>query len=258
MNKSSQSKLLYDSFKKWSDKNWKESLSNQSIKIDEYIDKLSTLDIWSNQLRKTKSSKLLITELFFDSYAGLLFACQGLYKYAFICLRSQLEITFRIIYFSTHSVEYSWWSKGSQWFLEKGNHVWGKGFHSYFGKLDSIEEFNLKLPNQNMDILNNIKIIYSELSKYVHSSPHTLQSKDSKISPEYSCQQHQFWLSRASNLMNYINLFFILGFEKEFDGLSKQHKLKILDSCFNNSDFKSIIEEKFNLSVNSSKKKQTK
>jgi len=226
--KQNNSDIIYESFKKWSEKNWKDTIEKHSKEIEEFFMKLNSLDIWSNLLQDIDSNRNLIPELFLDSYMGLIFACQGLYKYAFICLRSQLEITLRVIYFSNHPIEYGWWLEGRRWYLKKGMDVWGEEFN-YFRRLKSISDFNSELPNENNNIINDIQNSYKRLSKYVHGSPHTFQSKDSMISPFYSIEAFKFWMSKSIEMLEYINLLFILGFEDKFHTLPDQQKNKIFD-----------------------------
>jgi hypothetical protein len=166
------------------------------------------------------------------------FACTGLYKYAYICLRAQLETSLRLVYFSAHSVEFKWWLDGNEWYrsgLQKD--VWGEGY-SYFTNLDLIKKFD-----KDKELFVRIKNSYSRLSKYVHSSPESFQTRPGSISPKYNIGQFKIWLDMSNEILDYINLIFILSFYDKFISLSPTEQKTILEKGIMDRKFKAKLKE---------------
>lgn len=225
-------KTMHESQEKWRSETWNQTLSKHKEEIEKLLQKISVFDIWSNSLQNNEAAKKLIPEIFIDSYISLHFACFGLYKYANICLRSQLETVLRLIYFSTHPVEFDWWCKGNEWYREglKSKDVWGEGF-KYFAQLDYIKKFEKRCEKQKRLFHEAQKInkTYKKLSGYVHSSALAFQTKPEEllISPKYDLEEFKRWIRSFKEVQEHINILLILSFHREFKKLSKTNREKI-------------------------------
>jgi hypothetical protein len=135
---------FYSTFEKWSKKCWQTTLSSHKKEIQNISKKPPFFDFWTNILSDNAVALHFFPEIFFDSYMSIQFACMGLYKYAIMCLRSELESTLKLIYFSDHPIEFKWWINGNEidGITSKRN-VWGEGY-IYFQNLDNIKLFNSK------------------------------------------------------------------------------------------------------------------
>ena len=99
------------------DKNVTEALLHNPTKIENALKKVSVVATWKRTLAAKHKvvSDELVNEIFRDLWLSTNFACMSLYKQAHVSLRAALETTLRLVYFSTHPVEYEWWcSKGSR------------------------------------------------------------------------------------------------------------------------------------------------
>jgi len=93
-------KNMFQSQKRWSEKNWKDTLKVHSSRdIEKLLQRINVYDVWKNTLRKHgRPSQELLPEIWMDAYMSIHFACMGLYKQANICSRAQLESALRLSY----------------------------------------------------------------------------------------------------------------------------------------------------------------
>lgn len=239
-------KSMYSSQKKWCDKNWKSTLAEHSTETEKLIEKINIFDIWSNVLHNNEPAKKLIPEIVVDAYMALHFACMGLYKYAYMCLRSQQETVLRLVYFSTHPVEFRWWLNGNEWYRSglKAKDVWGEGY-SYFSNIEIIKEFENKCENENKLFANGNKVreSYRKLSQYVHSSAASFQTRPDSFSPKYGKKEFKIWLETFIEIQDYINIIFMLAFFEKFKNISSTDQKTVLDKGIENKKYKEKIKE---------------
>ena len=233
-------KILDESQEKWRNEAWRKTLEKHKNEIEKMLEKINLFDIWSNSLQNNEAVNRLIPEIFMDGYISIHFAGYGLYKYANVCLRSQLETVMRLIYFSTHSIEFNWWCKGNKWYRKglKYKDVWGEGY-LYFKELEYVKEFEKKCNDDKRLFRNgkNINRIYLELSEYVHSGVFSFQTKTDYFSPNYKIREFKKWANRFKKIQEYINILLILGFRKEFKEMSNTNQEKIIEVGIESSHY---------------------
>jgi len=208
-------KIMYNSQQKWVQENWKATLAAHANGINALLDSIGVFDVWKKVLSNKygKISKELIPEIFMDSYMSAHFACMGLYKQANVCLRSQLETSLRLVYFSTHPVEYKWWCEGSTWYLgSKFKDVWGPSYQ-YFEMLEEVKCFHKSC---NLGLFKSIPDFYKTLSQYVHGSAQSFLTKPNRISPKYNIGEYKKWETNFKDVQKYSNTIFVLGFAEVF------------------------------------------
>lgn len=237
---------VYETQHEWSDRNWQESLKRHNKELNRLLEKIDLFDIWSNKLQNDKVAKSLIPEIFMDAFMSFHLGCMGLYKYANACLRSELETALRLVYFSTHPVEFGWWCDGSEWYKGKGKDVWGMGYE-YFEQLNTVKDFDKDLPDQKK-LFNKIKKIYQDLSQYVHSGKFGFQTPF-KFSPKYNIQEFKKWFNNYNEIQQYVNIIIALGFEEKFKGMRGNDQSKILRIGLYNRDYKKRLKDIFKLKI---------
>lgn len=236
-------KNIYESQQKWAEQNWKDSLRHHYRKIDSLFEKIGIFDDWKKMLsRKCKVAQELIPEIYMDSFLSINFACMGLYKQANICSRAELETALRLVYFSTHQVEYNWWYNGNEWYLSSSKDVWGKGYE-YFEQLGEIKKFDKQL---NAKLFAKIRIIYRKLSKYVHSGATSFQTSAERISPKYKVDDFNKWASYFKEVQTLANIVLMLGFAETFKTLGSTTQRKILKAVDNQS-FRGALRKSLDL-----------
>lgn len=239
-------KSMHDSQENWRNENWNRTMEKHKEEIEKLLQKLSLFDIWSNLLQDDEVAKTLIPEAFVDAYVSVHFAGYGLYKYAHICLRSELETTLRLIFFSTHKVEFKWWSEGNEWYRENvAGDVWGRGY-LYFEQLETIKKFE-KLCADNRKLFGGrkvgIKRIHRMLSRFIHSGAGHFQTRPGRISPKYEHEEFGKWIKTFVMVQEHINILLILGFPEQFKKLSGSNQRKIKETGVESSQHREILEK---------------
>lgn len=224
---------IHESQNKWRAKNWKKTLKEHNEEIEELLEKVSVFSKWENKLQKFDVAKKLIPEMFIDAFGSIHFACFGLYKYANMCLRSELETTLRLIFFFKHSVEFQWWLEGNKSYrsiMSKARDVWGQGYW-YFEQLDNVKKFE-ELCDDDRKLFtkgSNLRKIYDILSQFIHSGAGHFQTRPDRFSPDYNMDEFKKWYSWCKNIQIYINIMLALGFSDEFKSMSNVARQKILN-----------------------------
>lgn len=242
-------KKIHESQRKWRDKNWKKTIVEHGDEIEEILEKISVFNKWENRLKSKNVARKLFPEIFIDAFSSVHFACFGFYKYANMCLRSELETTLRLVFFYTHPVEFKWWLEGNMAYkniLNPAKDVWGQGF-LYFENLENVQKFE-KNCGDNKKIFSAKKFtnLYSFLSQFIHTSAGHFQSRPGKFSPAYSVEEFKKWLDRCKEVQNYINILLALSFSDVFKKMSKSARDSILTKGIGN-EYKNILKKTLNL-----------
>lgn len=230
---------------KWRNRNWNNSLKNHSNELEDLLSLIELFSFWMTRLPTGDATSSLSKEIYTDAYFSIHLACFGLYKNAYMCLRSQFETAMRLIYFSSHPFEYKLWlSEDEKWKkdLLSGSDVWGQGF-KYFAYMPKIKELESLTPNTWLLKGNNPKLrtIYSKLSRHVHSSgPSYLQTRHGRLSPEYKEDEFIEWQGIFKDVQKYINILFALCFPNEFENMPSNKRNEILDIAIG-TDYKDLV-----------------
>jgi hypothetical protein len=239
-------KKIHKSQLKWRDKNWKTSLTNHGKEIEEILEKITVFSDWVNKLQNSDVAEKLMPEIFIDVFSSIHFACFGFYKYANMCLRSELETALRLIYFSTHPVEFKWWLEENKAFRNtqaSARDVWGQGY-VYFEQLEEIKKFEGSC-NKNKKLFAgkaNLKRTYEVLSQFIHTGAGHFQTGAEQFSPHYDKKKFKYWHLRCKEIQVYINILLILGFPEDFKAMSSSNKSDILNKCIG-ANYKDIIKQ---------------
>ena len=124
-------KSMHNAQSRWRNKNWQESLHNNNTAIEDLLTLISQYDFWKNRLPRNEATKKLLRETISDAYFSIHLSSLGLYKYAYMSLRSQFETAMRLIFFSNHPLEFELWQSGNEKWVKKllrGSDVWEKDF----------------------------------------------------------------------------------------------------------------------------------
>jgi len=201
------------------------SLKEFKKEVEIICEQSRCLNCWSNALQAYESAKL-ISEIFVDLYASIHFSGCALYKYADMALRSALENSLNLAYFVNHPVEFGWWEKGKEWYLEsKVQHPWGEAY-SYFKYLGS----GLSNSKASERLVTHISSEYKELSKSIHSSSLRLQTGGAKLSPSVDIKRFESWSRRIQKIVSVINALLILACNKQFRDMTKSDKNLVLSA----------------------------
>jgi hypothetical protein len=245
-NLSEKTRIMHDTQMRWREKNWKESLKKNNFEIEKLLSLIELFDIWKNRLQRNEAIRLLSREIYTDAYFSIHLSCFGLYKYAHMSLRSVFETTLRLIYFSNHQLELEWWQSGEEkWIgdLLKGMDVWGQNF-KYFAYIPQIKIFEENCPPDKWLLKGDnpkLKVIYSKLSKHVHSVGPYLQTRHGSLSPKYKQTEFQNWCEIFKEVQRYVNILLALCFSEKFKNMPTDERNRILDEAVG-VDYKNIVK----------------
>ena len=117
------------------------TVDNHGELYAEMLHYLEMLNLWSNKL-DSYEPKAVLKEVCYDLLSSLYIAAQGMYRNAYICLRSALELGMSFIYFIDRNYEYLLWKANDydmKWSTLKDNEngLLSKKYLSLFRRLSS-------------------------------------------------------------------------------------------------------------------------
>lgn len=194
--------LYYNDFKTF----WDESISN--ISDDELYEIYRATIIPKNYKIALHSLNLmefdlLINEIFEDINSSFFLSLMGLYRSAHMHLRSSIELTLQLIYFTHHPIEFKQWQSGN-----------------FVLKHDKIMEYINKHPNFEIDIaplLSRITQNWKKFSKHIHGeSPIFFQCKlNSRKTNSFTVRDFNVWKTNYTNNIYSINKLLLLFFKAD-------------------------------------------
>lgn len=248
-NLKSLTKKIHESQQKWRNNNWTKTLSEHGDEIEEILEKISIFNKWENKLKSNKVAKKLFPEIFIDAFSSVHFTCFGFYKYANMCLRSELETTLRLVFFSTHPIEFKWWINGNNAYktiLNPAKDVWGQGFH-YFENLENVQKFEKKcIDEKKIPPTKKLKDLYSILSQFIHSSAGYFQSSPKEFSPAYKLGEFKKWYDKFKKIQTCINTLLALCFSDIIKEMSESSRDIILTKGIG-EEYKDIMKKTLNI-----------
>jgi len=239
--------------KKWRQTNYETSIKEFQNEIEQILEILNYYGKWNSKFKGDEIAEKMLPEIFMDGLNSLNLATFGLYKYANMCLRSQLETALRLIYFIDHKREFGWWVNENEWYSKSKqylNYVWGDDF-SYFKQIENIAEFDDKTTGDKKiysstssgksgDLL---KKVYGKLSKSIHTSAQHFQTSTGKFSPKYSKPKMEDWIKTCKDVQCFIIVSVILSFPIEFKKMTQSEQNAILTKGVVDTEYKQFIEE---------------
>lgn len=187
--------------------------------IGQIIEMSNSLNCWSNLLQSSGLAGL-VSEIFVDVYMSIHFSLSTLYKYADMALRSGLETSLNVAYFYSHPVELGWWQAGSGWYRErKAAHAWGDGYNYFQMLAGDITEAKTYPPLEAQ-----LKDLYHELSKSIHSTSQGLQTGGGKLAPRLDVGRFKDWSNRIRRTLSLINIVFLIALRERLVDMRQPDK----------------------------------
>ncbi|SCM92589.1 Putative uncharacterized protein [Bacillus mycoides] len=166
---------------------------------------LEILNIWEEKLN-VFDQNILLKEVCYDLLSSLYISAQGMYRNAYICLRSALELGLSFIYFVDRNYEYMLWQKNDY------DMKWATLKDAEKGLLNK-RYFKLFLDNPNLEeLIVKVQDVYRECSEYVHGKYaylHTISNQ--KIL--YESEKIDSWSNMFIQIVEVINVFLCIRFK---------------------------------------------
>ena len=149
-----------------------------------------------------------------DLFNSVIFACQGFYRNAHICLRSSLELTFSFIYYYDHHYDYVLWKKDyidTKWSDLMSPDTWNlnKKFYSIILNCDTEK---LKFDK----FIDRIKYLYHSSSQSVHGKYEYMQTKLSNDNT-YDPKLFDSYYKQFEGITEVLKSIIYLRFKNEID-----------------------------------------
>ncbi|GLI10111.1 hypothetical protein YDYSG_61440 [Paenibacillus tyrfis] len=153
--------------------NFKSCISRNEALINEMVEHLNLLYYWSEKLSDVNCVPVL-REVNYDLLSSIYISANGMYRNAFICLRSALELGLSFFYFVDNNFKYLQWKKNDfdmKWSLLQDHEdgVLSKKYMKLFKNNFKEEIF-----------IEEVQDVYRSCSEYVHGKyeyMHTLHNQ---------------------------------------------------------------------------------
>lgn len=167
--------------------NINQTFDNKHSLVNEIVYKLETFDEKIKVIPE-KNAIHVVEEVQNDLLNSVIFACQGFYRNAYICLRSAIELLLSFLYYYDHQYEFLLWKNDytdMRWtsLIDSNKGI----FNNKFVKI--VSGLNLDMEKLKQNITN----VYHEMSQSVHGKYDYMQinisekiSFNSKIFDEYA------------------------------------------------------------------------
>lgn len=177
----------------------------------------------SNMIRSNSDVFSVLSEAENDLLNSIVFACQGFYRNAFMCLRSSIELMLSFIYYYDHNYEYILWKSDcidTKWStvtdLEKGVYN-NKFYRIIWGRDINLSEF-----------IEKVKEAYHICSQSVHGKYAYMQAvtySSVKYDDAFFCN----YIKQFKEITEIIKIILYLRFKQELDSKLDQDELRQLN-----------------------------
>lgn len=214
--------------------NISETLKNNNTDISKLITKIELIDNWNNVKLDINCIKLL-HEVKYDLITSIQFASMGIYRNAFISLRSALELGISFVKFVDDNYHYMLWCKN------KYNITWS----SLISKDDGV--LTIKYLNLFSDIdENKINLIrdrvdesYSICSESVHGKFIYMQTfYDTRLN--YDSHRFDVFIKTFNDIVDSLNIMYALRFSQDIDKMNGENKI-ILEEIIGKYELREIV-----------------
>lgn len=220
-------KLVFEKSADSLTKNTLETIENNEELYAEMVHYLDMLNLWTSKLQGYEQVAVL-KEVCYDLLSSLYIAAQGMYRNAYICLRSALELGMSFSYFIDRNYEYLLW-KANDFDIK-----WSTLKDSEHGLL-SKKYFSLFLGDIDIsDLIEKFKSVYRECSEYVHGKykyMHTIEEQ--KIS--YQKEKLEIWGAMFIEIAKLLNILYTIRFINLANLFSDDKKISLKEIL---SDYK--------------------
>ena len=204
--------------------NIKTSEEKQRDNITKCYKDLQIIEEISNKIRSDRDVFYVLSESENDLLNSIVFACQGFYRNAFMCLRSSIELMFSFIYYYDHNYEYILWKSDcidTKWstVTDLENGVFNKEFYRIIWERD----INLS------GFIEKVKEAYHICSQSVHGKYGYMQAvtySSVKYEEAFFCN----YIKQFKDITEIIKIILYLRFKQELDNKLDHDDLKQLDN----------------------------
>ncbi|EFM10815.1 hypothetical protein PaecuDRAFT_2062 [Paenibacillus curdlanolyticus YK9] len=195
------------------------AFNENSAIFSEMMLALEMLNHWEMGLNNLDQN-VVLKEVCYDMLSSLYISAQGMYRNAYICLRSALELGLSFIYFVDSNYEYLLWKVNDydiKWSTLKDENtgVLSRKYLSLFLRDYDVQEF-----------IENVKDTYRMCSEYVHGKFQYMHTTEGE---KILHQQDKFvaWSSVFMQVAKLVNIILVIRFQDVANNFSEDKKLSL-------------------------------
>jgi len=195
------------------------SFTENTTIFSEMMLALEMLNHWEMNLSNIEQIAVL-KEVCYDALSSLYISSQGMYRNAYISLRSALELGLSFIYFVDRNYEYLLWKVNDydmKWstIKDENNGILSKKYLSLFLKDTNLEE-----------LIEGVKDAYRSCSEYVHGKfqyMHTIKGENIL----YEQDKFVAWSEMFLEVVKLINVMLVIRFQNVANSFTEDKKLSL-------------------------------
>lgn len=166
--------------------NYKEAVEQNGSVFSQILISLSTAEGFC-ELIENINLQLVIQEVYHDLLSSVYMAANGMYRNAYICMRSALELTLAVLYFMDHNFDFLLWKQNLydvKWSTLSDKEK-GVLSNRYLGLFVENVDFSL--------FIENVETMYHICSEYVHGKYEFMQTNFMNMTVKYDTGSFSKW-----------------------------------------------------------------
>lgn len=199
------------------------------------VNRLNLIDYWNEELLKDISTVVILKEVGYDLLSSIYIGANGMYRNAYISLRSAIELGVGFFYFTDHNYDFLDWKRNKfdmTWTrlndFDKG--VLSKRYLNLFN-----EQFNTN------EFIEAVGEVYRECSEYVHGKYEYMHSlTSSKIT--FNKETFIKWGEMFIKIIDLILILLSVRFKEKLK-LIDGDKIEVINEIYKNMGFRELMIE---------------
>lgn len=195
---------------------------------------LNLLDYWIDKLTDIPT-KIILQEIGYDLLSSIYISSNGMYRNAYISLRSAIELGIGFFYFTDNNYDFL------QWKRNKFDLTWSRLNDSEKGVLSKKYLSIFKEDFQTENYIEVVGEIYRECSEYVHGKYAYMHSVDSQRIL-FNGDKFLHWSGMFLKLIDVLLILLVVRFGEEVEEID-DYQIESLNEIFKRLDFRELIIE---------------
>lgn len=209
------------------------SINNNPSLFSEMVIHLDLFDVWVKQTEELNAN-IVLKEVCYDLISSLFISANGMYRNAYISLRSALELGLSFFYFLDNNFDFLLWKKNAydmKWATLKNQDI---GIVSK--KYLSLFSHDLDL----QELIEATEETYRECSEYVHGKYDYMHTKINEQKIFYDKENFEQYANMFFKVSKILNSFLAIRFNEKVETF-EQEKLVLIKEILNEFKLKGAI-----------------
>ena len=215
--------------------NYTEAIEKNTGQFSRILLELNTIENFKEILENEKIKNVL-NEVFHDLISSVYMASNGMYRNAYICLRSAIELALSLLYFMDHNYDFLLWQKNNydvKWSVLNNNEV-GVLSNKYLNLFVDGIDFS--------EFIKKVELVYHSCSEYVHGKYEFMQTNFMNMPIKYDEENFKKWGDCWIEEVKMINVLFSIRLNNNIKNL-KSETIRQLKEDAIDMDLRGLINE---------------